>query len=154
SIDWNSLQGCYKRATEMPVFLRSLLSPAAEEHRWAMEEISSAIFHQGTVYEVTPWVIPYLFELLEDDGVAEKDSLACLLAALTDANSAEKIYADTVKREIAKRFDSVYPYLRSSDIWVRMSVLDALGRMPDMMGRLRPDLEALYKTEDDQEFRQ
>lgn len=83
SIDWGSLRGCYRSAADMPELMRSFLSPVAEIREWAIEEISSAVIHQGTVYDVSPVVLPFLFELLENEEVQDKEAVVCLLAAMT-----------------------------------------------------------------------
>lgn len=83
TINWSALNGCYKPAADMPELLRSFLSPAEEVRRWAIEEIGSAVFHQGTVYTVTPVVLPFLFELLENEEVQDKDYVIGLLTALS-----------------------------------------------------------------------
>lgn len=83
TIDWGALSGCYKPADDMPELLRSLLSPAKEVRRWAIDRIGSAVIHQGTVYTVTPVVLPFLFELLEAEEVEDKEYLIGLLTALS-----------------------------------------------------------------------
>jgi len=83
TIDWGVLTGCYQPAADMPELLRSFLSPAEEVRRWAIERIGSAVFHQGTVYSVTPVVLPFLFELLENDEVQDKEYVVGLLTALS-----------------------------------------------------------------------
>ena len=83
SIGWGSLNGCYRSASDMPEFLRSLLSPVTGIREWAIEEIGSTVIHQGTVYDVSPVVIPFLFELLENEEVQDKEDVVCLLTAMT-----------------------------------------------------------------------
>src|SRR5262245_11431018 len=82
----------------MPHLLRSFLSPVSEIRQWATEEIGSAIFHQGTVYEATPVVLPFLFELLEDEDVQDKEGVVCLLAALAACCVAEETDEDIRRR--------------------------------------------------------
>jgi hypothetical protein len=83
TIDWGALNGCYQPAANMPELLRSFLSPAEEVRRWAIERIGSAAFHQGTVYSVSPVIIPFLFELLESEEVQDKEYVVGLLTALS-----------------------------------------------------------------------
>ncbi len=98
SIDWGSLDGCYRSTADMPELLRSFLSPVAEIREWAIEEIGSAVFHQGTVYRASPVVVPFLFELLEGEEVQDKEYVVGLLTAMagccpyleTNATSAEE----------------------------------------------------------------
>jgi hypothetical protein len=86
-IDWSHLQGCYQPATEVPEFLRALASRSCEIRDRARAELWSAIFHSGTVYEVTASVVPFLYELLENDDVLEKEHIVYMLATLANAQS-------------------------------------------------------------------
>jgi hypothetical protein len=86
-VDWGSLRGCYRTAEEVPRFLRALLAPAAEVREWGHDQLLSAIWHQGTVYEVSAAVVPFLYELLEADGVPDKGLIADLIATVADAHS-------------------------------------------------------------------
>jgi HEAT repeat protein len=183
SIDWASLDGCYRSAAEMPELLRSFLSPVEEIREWAIDEISRAVFHCGTVYSASPVVIPFLFELLENEEVQDREQVVCLLTAMAgclvyeETNEEYRRLADAearkefgitdeeslqlarelvraVKSEIAKRFDLIYLYLRSSDdFFVRLSVAAALGEFPDIAKRLRPDLERALRSEKDEHVR-
>jgi HEAT repeat protein len=169
----------------MPHLLRSFLSPVPEIREWAIDEISSAVFHSGTVYPASLVVIPFLFELLEDEEVQDKEHVVCLLTAMagccpylqTNVTSAqergqidaalrkegktfeealrrERELVQSVKSEIAKRFDLIYPYLRSSDdFFVRLSVAAALREFPAVAQRLRPDLERALQSEMDEHVR-
>jgi hypothetical protein len=87
AVDWGSLWGCYRTAEEVPLFLRALLSPSPDERDWGHEELLSAIWHQGTVYEVSAPVVPFLYELLESDGCPDKGLVADLIATVADAHS-------------------------------------------------------------------
>lgn len=183
AINWASLEGCYHSAANMPELLRSFRSPVPEIRDWAMEEIGNAIFHQGTVFTVTPVVIPFLFELLEDEDVQDKEEVVCLLTALAscgvfeetneeqrrrlDADLSQKLgitYEEslqrlrelvrTVKAAIAGRFDLLYPYLRyRNDFYVRLSVATALCEFPDIAKRLRPNLESALQSDPDEYVR-
>lgn len=83
TIDWASLEGCYNSGADMPEYIRALLSPVDEIRRWGRDEISIEIYHQGTVYPLTPVVIPFLFELLEADGIPDQVYIACLVAGIS-----------------------------------------------------------------------
>ncbi len=185
SIDWGSLDGCYHSAEELPHLLRSLQSVVPEIRERAIEEISSAVFHCGTVYPVSSVVIPFLFELLENEEVQDKENVVCLLTAMahccpyleTNVDGAEhrsqieaelrkkgqtfaeglereRELVESVKSEIAKRFDLIYPYLRSSDdFFVRLSVAGALCVFREFAKRLRPDLERVLESEKHEDVR-
>jgi hypothetical protein len=183
SIDWASLDLGDDSATEMPHLLRSLLSGVREQREWAMDELSEAVIHQGTVNEASPLVVPFLFELLEGEQVRDKEQIVALLASMAgccvyeepDANFRRTLDADlrkehgisyeesldrqralvrAVKSEIAKRFDLLYPYLRyRRDMFVRLAMATALAEFPEIVQRSRPDLEAALRSEPDEPVR-
>jgi hypothetical protein len=73
---------------------RRVLS-AAEVREWGHDELLSAIWHQGTVYEVSAAVVPFLYELLEADGVPDKGLIADLIATVADAHSYLEVHVRT-----------------------------------------------------------
>jgi hypothetical protein len=180
AVDWGSLQGCYTTAEEVPRFLRALLSPSADEREWGHEELLSAIWHQGTVYEVSAAVVPFLYELLEADGVPDKWPIADLIATVANARSYLEVHARTPEEvaqteailardgktfsaELARElghvaavragFDVLYPYLRDPDPDVRGAVARAVGFYPEVAAQLLPDLEAALQEEPDEYVR-
>lgn len=94
-VDWKLLQGCYETAEEMPNFLRALLSPSAKVRAWGLEEVMSAVWHQGTVYEVSAAVIPFLYELIECDGVPDKGDIADIVATVANGHSYLEVHVRT-----------------------------------------------------------
>lgn len=95
AVDWGSLRGCYRTAEEVPQFLLALLSPSTDEREWAHDELLGAIWHQGTVYEVSVAIVPFLYDLLKADGVPDKWPLADLIATLADAHSSVEDHPHT-----------------------------------------------------------
>jgi hypothetical protein len=168
---------------DMPKLLRSLLSPNEEMRDWAIDELGEAVIHQGTVSEVSPLVIPFLVELLEYEHTPDKLRIAMLMTELAqcvyyeetdpefrrslDENLREEVgityeeslrrqqeSVDRVKAQIAERFDLIYPYVRyRGDFQVRISVVAALNEFPDIVKRLRPDLERVYQSEKNEHVR-
>jgi hypothetical protein len=182
SIDWGSLSAGDRSAAEIPELLRSLLSPVPDVREWAMDEISDAVIHQGTVDDVSPVVVPFLFELLDSEGVRDKDQVVALLTEMAGCRACEETDEEfrralddelrqesgltyeqslermresvrAVKAAIAERFDLIYPYLRHPDVFVRLSVAAALSEFPEIAKRRRPDLERALRSEKDEHVR-
>ena len=86
AVDWKSLTHAYGEATDVPELLRVLLSPDAKAREAAHYELSSSIWHQGTVYSATAAAVPFLYELLNAPDVPDKSSIACLLANIADGS--------------------------------------------------------------------
>jgi hypothetical protein len=88
TIDWSSLHHAYGEASDVPGFLRALLSEDEEEREIALNrDLFHTIWHQGTIYEASAYAVPFLFELLQAPQTSDKASIAYLLALLADGSS-------------------------------------------------------------------
>ena len=81
-IDWSALHHAYGPADDVPELLRALLSTDDEIRRRAWDALYGNVVHQGTVWEVTPHVVPFLIEILEAREGAEPARVLRYLAAL------------------------------------------------------------------------
>jgi hypothetical protein len=65
SVDWGALRHAYGAATNIPDLLRRLAveAPGVEPEESALDELANYINHQGSLYEATPCVVPFLIEL-------------------------------------------------------------------------------------------
>ena len=64
-VPWAELEHAYGSAEDVPALLRKLLSPDPEVRRKTIWTLYGNVFHQGTRYPATPYVIPFLMELCE-----------------------------------------------------------------------------------------
>ena len=63
-INWNMLDTAYGRGLEVPDQIMRLNSPVKSVRNLAEWELYGNIYHQGTLYEATPFAVPFLIELL------------------------------------------------------------------------------------------
>jgi hypothetical protein len=82
TIDWGNLSHAYGAATDVPNLIRSLASDAAAEREGALDVLFGNIWHQGTVYEATAYVAPFLIELLTYPQIQAKQGILQLLEAM------------------------------------------------------------------------
>lgn len=67
-IDWSSLNGAYGPATNVPHMLRAVINaPDYESFRDAYGDFFNEVGHQGGVYQVTSYTVPFLLDLLKDE---------------------------------------------------------------------------------------
>ncbi len=64
SIPWTELQDAYGIASDIPKLIRALVSPQKEVRFSSRRELANRINRQGSCYQVTPFVVPLLFELI------------------------------------------------------------------------------------------
>jgi hypothetical protein len=79
TLDWKSLSHAYGPATDVPNQVRALASPDPEVRSRAVRQLGSNVFHQGSRYEASAFVVPFLYELLGADEVENKEDIIHLL---------------------------------------------------------------------------
>jgi hypothetical protein len=83
-VDWAGLRDAYGRATKLPALLRAFVSVDPGDREFAAELLFQTVWHQGNVYSGTAAAVPFLYNLLEDDGPHDRELVAGLVAALAD----------------------------------------------------------------------
>jgi hypothetical protein len=71
-VPWAILEHAYGTAEDVPLLLRQLLSPDPKARAEAQYSLYGNIFHQGTRYPATPYVIPFLIEMCAEPSVPER----------------------------------------------------------------------------------
>ena len=86
AVDWAGLQHAYGRATDVPGQLRALLSADAAERGQALWELYGNIYHQGSRFQASCHVIPFLAKMVDDAATPGRPAVAGLLrvAAIGD----------------------------------------------------------------------
>lgn len=95
AVDWSAVSHAYGPATDVPALLRAFVSDVPDHREFACKLLFQTIWHQGTVYEATAVAVPFLYQLLEADGVLDKSSVAHLLATIADGHSYLECHANT-----------------------------------------------------------
>lgn len=75
SIPWAELEHAYGSAEDVPGLLRKLLDPCPEVRSKTIWTLYGNIFHQGTRFPATPYVIAFLIELCESPDTPKRDDL-------------------------------------------------------------------------------
>ena len=74
-IDWSVLEHAYGPATDVPDLVRALVAASADEREKALRTLYGNVFHQGTRYEATAHVVPFLLDLVRPARLANGDGL-------------------------------------------------------------------------------
>ena len=82
---WSTLSAAYGPAGDVPDLVRR--AAAADEA--ALNELWGTVWHQGTVYDCTPTVVPYLVRVLTEPTATDttRSQMAFLLAAIAAPTS-------------------------------------------------------------------
>jgi hypothetical protein len=92
-IDWASLTHAFGPAVDVPGWLRGLIDPDPERRACALDALSNAIWHQGTVYAASPHVVPFLGRMLRAADTPDRRLPAFLLGLLADGSSYLDVHA-------------------------------------------------------------
>lgn len=117
-IDWSKLSHAYGEATDVPGQLRGLVSEDKEERSQAFGELCGGILHQGTIYEATAFVVPFLIELLKSTDLLDKNEILILLAQIACGTSYHDVHQHArIFREKAKT-EEWQGKIREELVWV------------------------------------
>src|SRR5689334_942328 len=81
-INWSQLHHAYGKASDVPILIRKLLSQDQNERDEVLEDLFSNIWHQGTIWEASSYVIPFLWELIKSPETPDKLQIVFLLTSL------------------------------------------------------------------------
>jgi hypothetical protein len=126
SVDWHRLSHAFGRAEDVPGLLRGLVSQNSDERLEALYRLLETVCHQGTVYEVSPYVVPFLQEVLISPETPDKALPALILASLAEGRSYLEVHAlvDQATRErwqrlLADEGQDFYEQLELERSWAR-----------------------------------
>lgn len=183
-IDWSNLEHAYGSAADVPRLIRALVSPEPAERTSAYEDLFASLCHQGTVYEASAHALPFLIELLADDGTPDRDTLATLVACIMYGRGYCEVHfagrrinpftgepvdpsfdidgrllreRDVVARVRARGAPAVpllLPFLKDPNPCIRSDVARALAWYPSEIATIVPALELALLDEDDEEARE
>jgi hypothetical protein len=81
-VPWSDLTRAYGAAVDTPEHLLALLADDPEERRRAVDALWPSICHQGTVYEASCAVVPFLIRIMREGPPDGRQSVLYLLAGL------------------------------------------------------------------------
>lgn len=82
AVDWAGLHHAYGPADDVPGQLAALLSADAEERHQAHARLRGNVYHQGTRWQVSCHVVPFLTELADDPATPDRAAVVDLLRAV------------------------------------------------------------------------
>ena len=91
-INWSQLHYSHGgTADDVPVLLRTLLSQDERERDIAFQKLLAGVWHYGSIWEVTPYEVPFLWELLKSSETPNKLFIVNLLAVIAKDEHAYQI---------------------------------------------------------------
>ena len=100
SINWRELTHAYGSAEDVPALLRGLTSPDLATVNKCLYELNGNVFHQGTRFEASRFVVPALFEIMAIVPPIVQLRVLPLLAALALGDSPPSDDSLPFRREV------------------------------------------------------
>ena len=176
-VNWSSLQHAYGPAEDVPDLLRALVEPAtaspslrAEATR-ARREVRDHVqwllwgnvFHQGSRYEVTASVVPFLVEILRD-GPNDDELHQFLIAYLHHlaVGYPEDVFPATIDPEaeagwerdsylaVERAVETITPFIHAPDEDTALEAIALVASFPRTAGATVPLLRTIARTRSDQ----
>ena len=182
AVPWRDLErssgdplSAYDSFTEIPNFLRQLLTPDPEKRSYALGRLYENLLHQGTPFAGIPYVIPFIIELCSEPSVPNRASLLCFWSyaiagyfsiqerptcdgetiyscgevdkSIAEREWYEKSELHHVYRESLKGEDLLGRLLSDDDSNIRAGAVWVLAYLPTIAKSSIPKLEALLKQE-------
>ncbi|WP_433182091.1 hypothetical protein [Actinoallomurus sp. CA-150999] len=79
TVSWAELHHAYGSAADVPGQLTALLSADAEERHQAYAQLYGNVYHQGTRWQASRHVVPFLTELADDPATPDRAAVVDLL---------------------------------------------------------------------------
>jgi len=93
-VEWSELDGCYRSAADAPHLLRAMTSTDPPVARAAQQELFDNIYHQGTIYQATPAVVPFFAQIARSPSAQNRVLVVLDLGALARGESYLVVHAD------------------------------------------------------------
>lgn len=174
-IPWHELEHAYGTADDVPELIEDLLSHDPKVREKTMWTLYGNVFHQGTRYPASAYVVPFLIELCSDADTYGRPQLLDFWKSLICGyfNIQERPYygdgehiwfGDDVQnfdgsedyaqalhdvyRESLKGVDLLLQLLQGDDFNIRTQAVAVLACLPTMAERTVPALQVRLRVED------
>jgi len=140
AFSWESVRHAYGLATDVPGLIRALQSADANVRSEALHELYGNIWHQGTVYDATAHVVPFLIELSVDETQPERREILRLLSFLASGSSYRDQHAHMKLLDHLKQRPDWESELEKERGWVRAATQAVAVGIPHYFDLLKnPD---------------
>lgn len=144
AIPWSELHHAYGSATDVADILRDCASTDSVIVDEAVSSLFSNIWHQGTVYEATPYAVPFLVRLVQRPETHQRFMLMALLESIANGSryqshtdpelvAAGERHVLLSRLAVERHLDDFIALAADRDVEVRRQVPPLLARL--MAGR-------------------
>jgi hypothetical protein len=87
TVPWGSMRHAYGAASDVPGMFRKIVASGPDEVEGAVDELMNAVNHQYSIYEATPYVVPFLIEILSSGQEHAKELIIQVIDILAGYGS-------------------------------------------------------------------
>lgn len=160
NVNWLRHAGGYALKDKVPVFIRKLASDDDTVREGAFETIFEEMNHQDTIYDATPYIIPFLIELLTYDQIKDKKDLilgiwsvfqCCEEAFLYSRKMTDRATRNAILtyQHIAAGFYTFIKLLNHEELKARMAAMLLVSSLHEHAPASRHHLRRVYCSESD-----
>lgn len=86
AVPWSELSHAYGQASDVPGLIRALVSENHDDRQEALYQLLGNVWHQGTIYEASSYVVPFLVRMLRTPSTPDRSIVAMILAAIASGS--------------------------------------------------------------------
>jgi hypothetical protein len=131
-VPWAQVEHAYGPAEDVPELLRGLTG-SREQQEHALYELHGNVWHQGTVYEATAHVVPFLARLALSEPSPLRDELLDLLADIANGSSYLEVHQAMVPGGLSADERAA---MESELAHVRAARAAVLGSVPQLVEKV------------------
>jgi hypothetical protein len=148
-VDWKSLEGPYGPSVAVADALRDLWSDDPAARAAAVGALQEALWHQGTVYEVTAPAVPFVADAALGDPLGRDDRIWLILLLAWIAGGTSR-WADDAREAVRARLSDFLARLDAeTDPGTQVALVDLVAQFPEAAAQARPRVEGLLENEPD-----
>ncbi|HYF66105.1 MAG TPA: hypothetical protein VD886_24965 [Herpetosiphonaceae bacterium] len=102
TVDWAALSHAHGLATDVPPLLRALLSDEPDHREFACVLLHETVWHQGTIYQASSHVVPFLLQMLRVPDLPAKMEVLALLGSIASGGPGILADSDWAREAYAK----------------------------------------------------
>lgn len=99
SVPWRRLTNAYGSSEGVPTLLRGLVSDDPNQRSEALSDLFGIIWHQGTVYEVTSYAVPFLVAIVSNPLVPDRQHVLDLLRCIAEGSGYIQVHRSLMRDE-------------------------------------------------------
>lgn len=164
NVNWFKHKGAYHLKDKVPGLIRNLTSTDNKVRKRACEDIGQEMNHQGSIYDATPYIVPFLIELLTYDHVPDKEELLYSLWVVLESCESAFRYSPQMSdkntqnciltyNNLSEGFPVFASLLQNPDLNIRLPALLLASSLTLHAPYCRHLLRRVYCTEPDSMLR-